>query len=118
MLQRKKIDTIPQYIAEFIAKFATNDEAKSLVQYITQHTTILQRAGIINKEADAHLSLARYAVLFPHKTPTLWYTEQRAKTILEHYMIMHPKLFVHDIVKLISNSNKYIDLVKIIKQNK
>lgn len=118
MLQRKKIDTIPQYIAEFIAKFATNDEAKSLVQYITQHTTILQRAGIINKEADAHLSLARYAVLFPHKTPTLWYTEQRAKTILEHYMIMHPKLFVYDIVKLISNSKNYSDLVKIIKQNK
>ena len=118
MLRTKKFDTIPQYIAEFIAKFATNNEAKSLVQYITQHTTILQRTGIINKEADAHLSLARYAVLFPHKTPTLWYTEQRAKTILEHYMIMHPKLFVYDIVKLISNSKNYSDLVKIIKQNK
>ena len=118
MLQRKKIDTVPQSIATFIALFATNDEAKELVQYITQHTTILQRAGIINKEADAHLSLARYAVLFPHKTPTLWYTEQRAKTILEHYMIMHPKLFVYDIVKLINNSKNYSDLVKNIKQNK
>lgn len=118
LLRNKKFDNVPQFIAEFIAMFATKEEAKAIVQYITQKTAILQQTGIINKENDICLSLARYAVLFPHKTPTLWYTEQRAKTLLEHYMILHPKLFVYDIIKFINDSTNHHDLAKIIKQNK
>ena len=118
LLRNKGFKNVPQFIAGFIGMFATKEEAKAIVQYITKRTAILQQTGMINNEADIYLCLARQAVLYPHKTPILWYTEEKAKTVLEHYMIMHPKQFVYDVVKFISNSKNYNSLTKIIKQDK
>ena len=118
LLQNKNFKNVPQFIARFIGMFATKEESKKIIQYITKRTNLLLRTGMINNEAEVHLCLARQAVLFQHKMPILWYTEEKAKTLLEHYMIMHPKLFVYDIFEYISKSKNYNELAEVIKQNK
>ena len=118
LLKSKGYGSSSQLISEFISLFATNDEAKEMIQYITDKTGVLLRTGIIKNDIDVCMSLARQAVIYPHTTPLLWYTTPKTQVLLEHYMYTHPNTFIEGIKSIINNNNGFAELVENIQPNK
>ena len=112
LLKSYGFNNAPQFIAKFISLFATNEEVKTMIQFITKRTNVLLQTGIIKNDINAYMYLARQALLFQYESPSLWYTMPKATLILQQYMFTHPTTFLEDITNIINNNKNFSELVK------